>query len=240
MPNLKQLLEFHDTYGSGNNRLNEANLKSLNESFNWAYFDGGTGDEFRDYFAENPKERVVLLYIDITNFSEKIFGLSNDKIKEVLDNYYDVVIPIIYHYGGEVEKTIGDAIICVFGKPFLDMTPMNLIRKAERCSKKIIETLKGKIIESKIALHYGEIMYYKCSSIIDYEEFTLIGSALTELHRLESVSENNSINFYQHGMFDRYLNKNNSILNSNWELSDSIKISLKGVSFQNMKYFKRK
>lgn len=239
MPNLKQLLEFHETYGVGNNKLNEINLINLNESFNWSHFDGGTGDEFRDYFAENPKESVVLLYIDITNFSEKIFGLSNDRIKEVLDNYYNVVIPIIYKYGGEVEKTIGDAIVCVFGKPFLDSTPMNLIRKAERCSKKIIETLKGKIIESKIALHFGEIMYYKCSSIVNYEEFTLIGNALTELHRLESVSENNSINFYQKGMFERYLSNNNSILNSDWELSDSVKIDLKGVAFQHMKYIKR-
>lgn len=239
MPNLKQLLEFHDVYGSANNKLNKENLKNLNESFNWLHFDGGTGDEFRDYFAKNPKERVVLLYIDITNFSEKIFGLSNDKIKDILDHYYDEVIPIIYQYGGEVEKTIGDAIICVFGKPFLDMTPMNLIRKAEKCSRKIIESLRGTIIESKIALHYGEIMYYKCSSVVDYEEFTLIGNALTELYRLESVSKNNSINFYQNGMYDRYLARNYSVLKSEWELSNSVKINLKGVSYKNMKYFKR-
>lgn len=240
MPNLKQLLELHDTYGAANNKLNAKKLASLNESFNWSNFDGGTGNALRDYFELNPKEKVVLLFIDITDFSKKIFNLSNDRVKNILDEYYDHVMPIIYKHGGEIEKTIGDAIICVFGKPFLDGTLLQIMNAAELCSKEIIESLKGGICESKIAIHYGEIMYYKCSATIDYEEFTMIGNALTELHRLESVSENNSINFYEGGLYNEYLNKNHSQLGSNWNWHSEIPINLKGVSYDSMGYCKRK
>lgn len=240
MPNLRRLIELHNTYGAANNKLTESKLASLNESFDWHHFDGGTGNSLRNYFETNPKEKVVLLFIDVTNFSNKIFNLSNTKIKVFLDQYYNQVMPIIYKYGGEIEKTIGDAVICVFGRPFLDSSLLQLVRAAELCSKEIIELLKNTIYESKIAMHYGEIMYYKCSATTNYEEFTMIGNALTELHRLESVSENNSINFYERSVYDNYLNKNYSKLDLHWDWYYKIPVNLKGVPYNSMGYCKRK
>src|SRR5690606_15912136 len=139
------------------------------------------------YFKERRKVDAVLLFIDITSFSAKFTSKSADEIGKYLDEYYDLVIPIIGKHGGEVEKIMGDGIICVFGEPFLHLHKEDLHRRAEKCAAELIKLLKGSKHEIKIAFHFGEIMYYQneCS---DYWEYTMIGNALTELYRLESVS----------------------------------------------------
>ncbi len=102
-----------------------------------------------------------------------------------------------------------------------------------------MERLSQTDFESKIALHYGEIMYYQNTSD-EYYEYTMIGNALTNLFRLESVSLNNSINFFSSTPF--YYMKlvekegwdfSNTDRNK-WEMSNLQPVNLQGVS---NKYF---
>ena len=48
---------------------------------------------------------------------------------------------------------------------------------------------------SKVAIHSGTINYFKNKTGL-YKEFTLIGKPLTELFRLESISIDQRINYY--------------------------------------------
>lgn len=61
----------------------------------------------------------MLLFIDIANFSKYTLGKSNQFISDFLNDYYEEVIPIIYKYNGEIEKLMGDGIICVLQSLFL-------------------------------------------------------------------------------------------------------------------------
>ncbi len=102
---------------------------------------------------------------------------------------------------GEIEKIIGDGIIAVFGQPFLEESEIGLLNRADSCAKEIVIISKSTYQEVKIALHEGEIMYYKNSSL-NIPEYTVIGRPITELFRLESVALNNSISFYSEGKYD--------------------------------------
>lgn len=139
------------------------------------------------------KVKAVILFIDITGFSVKCQYWETEMLSGYLDRYYDMVIPHIYEAGGEVEKIIGDGIICIFGEPFLDEDKIYV--KADQAAKKIISSLRGSSMEVKIALHEGEIMYYKNKTGL-YTEYTMIGKPLTELFRLEGIAENNAINYF--------------------------------------------
>ena len=254
MPNLKQIESFRSKYSTEKlteSRVNLRQIKALNENFNKSSYQiksffsiQGIDDHILEFLEEQKSANVVLLFIDITDFSKKCENLTNSQLSLYLDDYYDKVIPIIYNYGGEIEKIIGDGIICLFGEPFLTSSKDGLFKKADQCAKDIIVKLKGTEKEVKIALNDGNIMYYK-NKTSDYSEYTMIGKPMTELFRIESVSENNTINFFHISDYDKkeytkdgVYRIGNSTQHSYWKKSDLINVKLKGVNWSFIKRFK--
>jgi len=212
MPNLQQLFELKEKYGQLKKSENNAKDFLLKKSIEtialtkaFSFSEKQLFEHFKiepgkpkviEYFENVTEEDVVLVFIDIANFSEITSEKSNKFITDYLRNYYDKVFPIIYKHGGQIEKLMGDGIICVFGKPFLDIAWAEEFNRAESCSKEIINKFKGTNKEVKIAVHSGPIRYFK-TPVEHYEEYTMIGKPITELFRLESVAIKNAINFYR-------------------------------------------
>lgn len=185
---------------------------------------------------------MVLLFIDITNFSSRTSKLSPEEITDILDGYYNDLFPIIYKHGGEIEKIMGDGVICIFGKPFLNTNDsVEKYNKAQSCARDIIVKFKGTDNSVKIAFHNGEVMYYKTPTSL-YEEYTMIGKALTELYRLESISVDNSINFFADSYYDQLINKSkikNNFKESEYWTCYTEGVKLKGLGVKTLCYFKR-
>jgi class 3 adenylate cyclase len=187
------------------------------------------------FFKSRKKVNAVLLFIDVTSFSLKFKSKTPEEVVDFLDNYYKRVFPIVAKHGGEIEKIIGDGIIVIFGPPFLEGTSTELHNQAENCAKEILQRLHQTDFESKIALHYGEIMYYQNTSD-EYYEYTMVGNALTDLFRLESVSISNSINFFYASYFhlikliEEAFHSISYDEKLRWKLTDKKPIELQGVS----------
>lgn len=249
MPNLLQIRSLREKY-QANNKVSLSDVKLLSESFNKSTFviknlfvDSGKNPDLVNYFESQKSADVVLLFIDITDFSIKCGKMTNSQLSGYLDNYYEKVISTIYHHGGEIEKIIGDGIICVFGQPILSDSKTELFKKADACAKDIIIELKDSDKEVKIAIHDGSIMYYK-NKTENYPEYTMIGKPLTELFRLEGVSENNSINFFHVCSYDSMevckggvYKFSRANIHSAWSKSSLMPVSLKGVDWSFIKKF---
>lgn len=191
--------------------------------------------DFIKYFDEAREEDVALLFIDITSFSKTISGWPSNKIKMYLDGYYKEAIPIIYKNGGEIEKLMGDGIICVFGKPFLDLEDPEYVYKAEDCAEAIIKKFYDSDKNVKVAIHKGAINYYKVPGEY-YGEYTIIGQSITDLYRLEGVSVPNAINFYTDSSYD-YLGWGRSrFYKKNISCQEFDIKNLQGVDFKQVKY----
>ncbi|UPT67963.1 MAG: adenylate/guanylate cyclase domain-containing protein [Sphingobacteriales bacterium JAD_PAG50586_3] len=189
------------------------------------------------YFEESKEELVVLLFIDISEFSKTIKDFTSAEVKLYLDEYYKDIIPIIYANGGEIEKLMGDGIICVFGKPFLDLKYPRNVYKAEKCAWQCVKKFQATNKNVKIAIHIGNVIYYKIPSD-DYGEYTMIGQPITDLYRLESVSEKNSINFYSDSLYD-FLGWKHSIFDTDVIKGFAEKpVELQGVHYLNRKKFR--
>jgi hypothetical protein len=251
MPNLAQIESLRSKYNIttlNESKVNLRAIKTLNVNFDKSSYElkalftsSGINDNIIQYLENQSSASIVLLYIDITDFSQKCTSLTNLELSKYLDDYYDIAIPIIYRHGGEIEKIIGDGIVCLFGEPFLTLPKDKLFEQADKCAKDIIIKLMKTIFEVKIALHDGRIMYYKNKSK-DYTEYTMIGKPLTELFRLESISENNGINYYHICDYDRFefskegvYKVSDSNQHSYWNKSGLIDIDLKGVSWHYIK-----
>ena len=258
MPNLQQLLSLKEQYGTLSSTENavkdflersRVKSKAIQKSFSFnernllESFDVVNGrPELIKYFESSPKEEVVLLFIDITGFSKFIKDKTSDYLKSYLNEYYSKLIPIIYQYGGQIEKVMGDGIICVFGKPFITYPFIGwIVSFAESCAKDAIKLFQDSDKAVKVALHIGDITYYKIPGD-SYEEFTMIGSSLTELYRLESVSCGNSINFYEGSKYDS-LNPCDafnvwSIIKKHEVRIFGENITLPGVDYKRLRYLK--
>lgn len=202
MANLDLIKRLNSNYGKRSPIERETRLFSINESLDpdniqkaISNLIANLGPVFTQYFDFGLPADVVLLFVDVCGFSTRFDGLDGEEISEYFDEYYDLVIPIIYKYGGEIDKIMGDGIICVFGPPFQDLSLVQNIVKADQCSKEIIKATKDNKFASKVAIHSGTINYFKNKTGL-YKEFTLIGKPLTELFRLESISIDQRINYY--------------------------------------------
>lgn len=261
MPNLQQIQSLRQAYfynkGQSSllnpNRVNKQYLDFLNDSryINLSFneklqrFRNIASDIDLDilrYLEGQQKANVFLLFIDITDFSKKCESKTNEEIVKYLDDYYDKVIPIIYKYGGEVDKIIGDGIICIFGEPFLPKNK-NKIDSADMCAKEVITILKNTDKAVKVALHEGEILYYK-NKALTIPDYTIIGKMITDLFRLESVADANAINYYKGLTYDSRFGNiyHHTIIQqivTYWSPSKDISVDLKGVSHTHRKYLSR-
>lgn len=252
MANLELIKKLNQKYNKRSPFTISTKSFSLNESFDTRNIElsiqnniKALGSNYSTYFEEGKDAEVVLLFIDICNFSTRFGHLNGKQISNFFDEYYDKIIPIIYKYGGEIDKIIGDGIICLFGQPFIQKTLQDCIKEADKCAKEIIkETCNTNKFESKIAFHYGKINYFKNKSGF-YNELTVVGKPLTELFRLESISENERINYFVNYKYVANWNSNINADTFLWKLEEIKEVpeKLKGVDYkyiQTNKYWKIK
>jgi len=218
-------------------------LNSLNETINETRIFSFISENFNPlkpelirHFDEGIEEDVALLFIDITSFSKTIKRWSNEKIKQYLDEYYNDIIPLIYKNGGEIEKLMGDGIISVFGKPFINFPNPEYVYKAENCAEQAIRKFHNTDKNIKVAIHQGTVHYYKVPGE-NYGEYTMIGQPITDLYRLESVSKSNAINFYSNSLYDN-LGWVYSIFDETTVSCRGFKVGLQGVDFTDVKYMR--
>jgi class 3 adenylate cyclase len=246
MADLDLIRKLNSQYGKASPIRRETKLFALNESLDIDRIEKGLSDSLTDMgpsftrcFDFGLSENVVLLFVDVCDFSTRLGDLNGEDIGDFFDEYYDLVIPILYKYGGEVDKILGDGIICVFGPPFQCLSLDKNIEKANKCAKEIIKATEGTIFSSKIAMHSGEINYFKNKTGL-YKEFTLIGKPLTELFRLESISLNEQISYYDGTAIREYykslISNSRSRITSDaqWLHSNYLIKNLKGVSFKSL------
>lgn len=225
---------LNETYGK-ESQIRKMNLDDipLYESFNSAVVrklaDLGYNNSFTKHFVNREPADLAFLFMDICSFSTRFSHLDGNGTARVLDAYYDLVIPIIYKYGGEIDKIIGDGIICMFGPPFLNTSNSENIEKAEKCAKEIIEVTNPTDYYSKIAMHFGNIVYYNNTSV-HYEEYTVVGKPITELFRLEGISVDKRVNYY--GGVAEINNYHRGLHEFGWaEVGPNPTGELKGVSY---------
>jgi adenylate cyclase len=98
--------------------------------------------------ANNPgqlrlsgEQRVVTaLFTDIEGFTAMTERVSSEQLVDVLNSYIEKVSSIIIHYGGMIDKVVGDAVHAFFNMP-LDLD--NHASRAVRCAMAIIDATEA-------------------------------------------------------------------------------------------------
>lgn len=141
------------------------------------------------------RAQCILMMVDLSPFSKLARHLSAPEIARFLDRYYRLVVERVEAAGGVVEKYIGDAVIAVFGEPFVDAKPFAIAPSVIDAAQALIialgEQLEGEAV-GKIALSFGSC-FVGYVGPAEHRELTIVGNPLTTLFRLEDQCPKNAI-----------------------------------------------
>jgi len=129
-----------------------------------------------------------MLLADLRGFSRLTDELPEQRIIELLNAFFDLVVPGVIGSGGDVLKYIGDAVIAIF--PVTGDDPAPACASAPAAAQITLAALQAlppdvqRHISIDIALHYGDAAYGNIGSG-DRLDFTAVGRDINILSRLE-------------------------------------------------------
>ncbi len=138
------------------------------------------------------KTEITILMADIRGFTKISENLDPSEVTNLLNEYFEAMIPIIEQYGGSVNKFIGDAILAVFNEPKKDKNhPLNAILCAIKMKEKVQEIRKKWKSEGKpdigisIGINTGTSFIGNIGTQ-NHMEYTVIGDTVNVASRIEA------------------------------------------------------
>lgn len=148
---------------------------------------------------------AALLLCDLRGFTELSNRLPGERVLELLDAYFDRVVPAIAAEGGEILKFMGDAVLAFFHGE----DAATACAAALHGALNALDALHGldepdAALSAGIALHYGEVSYGNIGSGRRLD-FTVIGPDVNLVSRIQSVCSTSSHELLMSGRFARFL-----------------------------------
>ena len=164
-------------------------------------------ETLRMYVGEAPQARILsgqvrrgdvvhirsaIVFADMRGFTALSGGMSGEETVDLLNRYFDCVVPPIEEAGGDVLKYIGDGVLAIFRA---EERGEAACAKALQAARAILERIAAdraaaapaRRFDIKIALHFGEVAYGNIGSgaRLDY---TVVGGSVTLASRLADLA----------------------------------------------------
>jgi CheY-like chemotaxis protein len=140
--------------------------------------------------AFRADERTVsIMFSDLVGFTPMSSALSPADLIALLNDYFDVMCPIVKQHGGDIDKFIGDAIMAVFdevrGKP---PAPERAVRAGLAMQAAMPWFNQGRSIQlaMRIGINTGPVVRGDLGSRVVRRDYTVIGDAVNQANRYES------------------------------------------------------
>jgi adenylate cyclase len=139
--------------------------------------------------------RSALLFCDLRGFTDLTMRLDEEAIADVLNRYFDCVVPEITARGGEILKFIGDGILAIFQDYDEAQRSPAACDAALAAARAGLARLAGENrfpsaagpLQAGIALHHGEAAYGNVGSGRRLD-FTVIGRDVNIANRLARLN----------------------------------------------------
>ncbi|HEV8671513.1 MAG TPA: adenylate/guanylate cyclase domain-containing protein [Candidatus Limnocylindria bacterium] len=147
----------------------------------------------RTHVLAEERKVVTVLFADISSSEPLGAKLEPARLRTVLGAYFGVLARAIQHYGGTVDKYIGDAVMAVFGAPVSHeddgvraVQAALAIQRGAQSLNATLEKTHGIKIAIRIGINTGEVV----AGLLPGEvlAYTVTGDAVNTAQRIESAT----------------------------------------------------
>jgi adenylate cyclase len=154
---------------------------------------------------------AALMLCDLRGFTELSNRLPVERVLELLDAYFDRVVPAITAAGGEILKFMGDAVLAFFHRDEAAAACAAALEGALSALDLLAQfRAPDADLSAGVALHYGEVSYGNIGSGRRLD-FTVIGPDVNLLSRIESVCSTTGHPLLMSGRFAGWLQHRGSV-----------------------------
>ena len=130
---------------------------------------------------------VTMMFIDVRDFTGFAERSSAPEVVATLNRLFELVVPIIRHHGGHVDKFVGDGLLAVFGAPRRQADHAREALDAALAIDRVVrERFEGEIAIG-IGLNSGTVVAGNVGGA-GRLEFSVIGDAVNVAARVESAT----------------------------------------------------
>jgi len=140
------------------------------------------------------EQEATILFSDIRGFTSMSESMTPNEVVETLNDYFNLMIEIIFKYNGTLDKIIGDALMVIYGAPNVkEQDTENAVLTAIEMQEKLIDFNQDRIINLKkpikigIGINRGKVISGNIGSK-QQMNFTVIGDSVNLASRLCSVA----------------------------------------------------
>jgi class 3 adenylate cyclase/F0F1-type ATP synthase assembly protein I len=137
---------------------------------------------------------ITVLFSDIRGFSKMSQEMAPDDVVRTLNEYFTLMVDIVFRFGGTVDKFMGDGLLVLFGAPLsMDDQAYVAVRTAQAMQSAVAEFNAQHTRAGQIALHIGigidsgDAVTGNIGSLKRLE-YTAIGTAVNNASFLSKVS----------------------------------------------------
>jgi len=142
---------------------------------------------------------VTMLFSDIRGFTTMSDGRPPQEIVNTLNEYFEVMVDILFKYSGTLDKFVGDEIIGLFGAPIaIDDAPYKAVACALAMLQALEEFNRTRAAENQAAIRIG--VGINTGNVITGSigstralQYTAIGDAMNVASRLVNVASSGEI-----------------------------------------------
>jgi adenylate cyclase len=144
-------------------------------------------------------QEVTMLFSDIRGFTTMSDGRPPQEIVNTLNEYFEVMVDILFKYSGTLDKFVGDEIIGLFGAPIsIDDAPFKAVACALAMLQGLEEFNRTRAAENQAAIRIG--IGINTGNVITGSigstralQYTAIGDAMNVASRLVNVAGSGEI-----------------------------------------------
>jgi len=179
--------------------------------------------ESADVEMESHRQDVTVLFADMVQFTSFSESTDTAKVISILNQYFEVFHRVIDHYGGHVDKYIGDAVMAVFNHPIGDddhvrhatTAALAMVLACQKLAVPGAGEFGSEAIRFRVGLNCGQVIAGNIGAA-QRLEYTVIGDAVNVASRMGGVGDGDQLvmsrqtfnmlgegfNFYSIGMCD--------------------------------------